>query len=297
MSTSFKDLIEEVLSDMRGTVRNQEQSTHLTADVTNTATSWSVANATRLAPGRVECGDELVFIDSFDKSANTITIAPYGRAFDGSVAVAHTSGTQIVSNPRFPRMKVKNAINNTIRGLAGNLFAVDSTVLTVTPGVQEYELPFDALDVLSVNVEYSSNVWSESTYWRFNPQASTSDFPSGVSINLGEWGVGRVEVTYATDPLPLVNLTDDFAVVTGLPESCRDVISLGAEWRLLSTLDPGDLVNNALASADLDRFNRPQPAEVTTIATQSYRMFMQRMSEERGKLLSRYPSKIIYTRF
>jgi hypothetical protein len=44
--------------------------------------------------------------------------------------------------------------------------------------------------------------------------------------------------------------TDDFSAVTGLPESCRDVIVYGAAYRLLSFIDPGR-INLTSAESDL----------------------------------------------
>ena len=87
--TTFTDVVEDVLSTMRGTVRSQEQSTYITAAVDSGELTWSVANAGRLAPGRAECGDELIYLDQFSTTDSTITIAPYGRGIDGTTAAAH----------------------------------------------------------------------------------------------------------------------------------------------------------------------------------------------------------------
>ena len=40
-------------------------------------------------------------------------------------------------------------------------------------------------------------------------------------------------------PQTMTSGTDEFANVTGLPETCRDVIIYGAAYRLLSFVDPG----------------------------------------------------------
>jgi hypothetical protein len=48
-----------------------------------------------------------------------------------------------------------------------------------------------------------------------------------------------VQVWYITVPNTLDANSDDFADVTGLPQSSQDVVTLGASYKLLSFLDSG----------------------------------------------------------
>lgn len=296
--TTFTDVVEDVLSTMRGTVRSQEQSTYITTAVDDSELVWSVANAGRLAPGRAECGDELIYLDQFSIADSTVTIAPYGRGIDGTTAATHDLNAQVISNPRFPKIRVRNAINDTIRGVAGQLFTVSTTNITTTSDAISYELPADTYNVVGVAYETSDTRWVELGAWRFNSNADTTDFPSGKSLSIGQAAPGlAVEVSCLSYPTPFNADADTLLATVGLPESCRDVIVLGACWRLLSTIDIGEISNSAISAADLD--NAPgygrTGGEGMTAATTIYKMFQMRLAEERKKLLDIYPSRIHYS--
>ncbi len=296
--TTFTDVVEDVLSTMRGTVRSQEQSTYITAAVDSGELTWSVANAGRLAPGRAECGDELIYLDQFSTTDSTITIAPYGRGIDGTTAAAHDLNAQVISNPRFPKIRVRNAVNDTIRGVAGQLSTVSTTNITTTSDAISYELPAATINVVGVTYETSDTRWVELGSWRFNSNADTTDYPSGKSLSIGYTAADlAVKVTCLTYPVPFDADADTLDAVVGLPESCRDVIVLGACWRLLSTIDIGEISNSAISSADLDnaRGSGRTGGEGMTAATTIYKMFQMRLAEERKKQLDVYPSRIHYS--
>ncbi len=72
--------------------------------------------------------------------------------------------------------------------------------------------------------------------------------------------------TFAEVTLPEITIlpdfaanTDDFVDVTGLPDSCQDVIVYGACYRLLSFLDAGR-INLSSAEADLNDTKIPSSA-------------------------------------
>lgn len=296
--TTFTDVVEDVLSTMRGTVRSQEQSTHLTSNVSASGTVWSVSDVSRLAPGRAECGDELIYIDQFSTTDSTITVAPYGRGLDGTTAASHGTNTQLISNPRFPKIRVRNAINDTIRGLGGQLYAVSTEQITTVSGDVAYELPAGTFAVAGVQYESSDGIWTGLNGWRLDLQADTDDFPTGKAITVGYFTAGkRINVTCLSYPDPFEVSDDTLDFTVGLPESCRDVLVLGACWRLLSTIDIGEISNSAISSADLDSAHGSgrTGGEGMTAATTIYKMFQMRLAEERAKLLNLYPSRIHYS--
>lgn len=296
--TTFNDLVEDALAILRGYVLAQDQATHLTASVDADDLTWSVADASRLSPGRAEVDNELVYIDSFDTANNTITIAPYGRGMDGSTAASHDSLAQVINNPRFPRHRLKRAINDTIQQVASvGLFSVDTETITTSSDTWSYELPEEAQHIIDVQYEHLDDKWIQLRDWKFDTSISTATHSTGKALVTGLLpGDKNLEVTFAADPEELDSDSDDFAEVSGLPESCRDVIVFGACWRLLSAVGPGQLDSMAISAADLD--NRGQPAgEEANVSLQMYRSFNQRLQEERMRLLNRYQSPINNTRF
>ena len=78
---NFSDLVDETLIALSGYTQRQDQSTYLTVAMTDTQTTMTVADAAVLSKGLVEVGDELMWVESFDRATNVATIAPYGRGF------------------------------------------------------------------------------------------------------------------------------------------------------------------------------------------------------------------------
>ena len=142
----------------------------------------------------------------------------------------------------------------------------------------------------------SSDEWYPVKRWRPDPMANTGAFTSGNTITVYD-GItpGRtVQITYTKEPSLLVNNSDEFTTVTGLTESCRDVVALGAAYRLLSYLDPGRI---NLASAESDTADSKLPSTAGTSASRYiFALYQQRLNEEAGKLQGKYPTKIRYNR-
>ncbi len=294
--TTFADMVENVSAILRGYVRQQDQSTHLTGAVDADDLVWTVGNASRLSPGRAEVDNEMVYIDTVDTGNNTITIAPYGRGMDGSVAASHSSLAQIRDNPLYPKARIRQAINATLHSVSEILFVTDVEIFTSDSSVDSYELPVEATGVQGVRVEVSENKWISLRQWRFDPLASTGQHSTGRAVVAPHLRDGlQVEVTYRKEPQVLDADSDDFTVTTGLPASCAEVMELGAAWRLLSGVPAASLSGAAISAADRDR-QGGQQTEVTE-SLQMYRMFTQRLTEERNKLLNFYPTPLTDSRF
>jgi hypothetical protein len=103
-----------------------------------------------------------------------------------------------------------------------------------------------------------------------------------------------VQVWYSAIPNNLTNDTDDFADVTGLPQSCQDVVILGACYRLLSYLDTGR-INLTSAEADLADAKLPSTAGASS-SKYVFALYQQRLMEEATKLQDRYPIRVHYTK-
>jgi hypothetical protein len=250
--------------------------------------------------GVIEIDEELLWVDSFDRVANTATVAPFGRGYLGTTAATHTLDTKVTISPTFPRFNIKRAINDTIRALGANIFAVKTTTFTFNSAVSTYAFNnLNIKNILSVTWQDigPSKEWVPLRRWDFDSLASTTAFGAGAqTITLGEAPVsGRtVKVVYATDPNPFTTNSEDYATVTGLPESTRDVVVLGAAYRLLSFLDPAR-ASQVSPQADETDSKRPYGASQTA-TKQLYALYTQRLDEETKSQQQNYPVKVHYSR-
>jgi hypothetical protein len=125
--------------------------------------------------------------------------------------------------------------------------------------------------------------------------ANVSAFNTTKTVNIYDKIVpGRtVQVYYSIIPNNLTNYGDDFATVTGLPESSRDVVTLGAAYRLLSYIDTGR-INLSSAEADLADTKLPSTAGASA-SKYIFALYQQRLQEESVKLQDRFPIRVHYT--
>ena len=100
---TFSDIVNEVQIRLSGYSQRQDQATHLTAALTSSGLSLTVADGSVLSRGLVEIDDELLWVASFDRTTGVATVAPYGRGFRGTTATTHASGSRVTIAPSFPR--------------------------------------------------------------------------------------------------------------------------------------------------------------------------------------------------
>lgn len=304
--TTLTNMIDEVAVNLSGYTFQQDRATYLTHAVTTTTSSSAsplvlqLGSTDSVGKGIIEIDEELLWVDSFDRVANTATVAPFGRGYLGTTASTHPLDSKVTISPTFPRFNIKRAINDTIRALGANIFAVKTTTFTFTSSVSTYAFNnLNIKNILSVTWQDigPSKEWVPLRRWDFDSLASTAAFGAGAqTITLGEAPVsGRtVKVVYATDPEPFTSNSDVYATVTGLPESTRDVVILGAAYRLLSFLDPAR-ASQVSPQADETDSKRPYGASQTA-TKQLYALYTQRLDEETKSQQSNYPVKVHYSR-
>ena len=304
--TTLNNMIDEVAVNLSGYTFQQDRATYLTHPVTTTTSSSAsplvlqLGSTDSVGKGIIEIDEELLWVDSFDRVANTATVAPFGRGYLGTTATTHTADSKVTISPTFPRFNIKRAINDTIRALGANIFAVKSTTFTFTSSVSTYAFNnLNIKNILSVTWQDigPSKEWVPLRRWDFDSLASTAAFGSGAqTITLGEAPVsGRtVKVVYATDPNPFTSNSEEYTTVTGLPESTRDVVILGAAYRLLSFLDPAR-ASQVSPQADETDSKRPYGASQTA-TKQLYALYTQRLDEETKAQQQNYPVKVHYSR-
>ena len=296
---TLNDMISEVRSSLAGYTLRQDRISYLTEGINTTDLAMQIGSSSNLAKGIIEIDDELIWIDNFQKDSNTMNAAPgFGRGYQGTSAAPHATNAQVILTPSFPRTNIQQAINDTINSVYPKLFAVYSTTFTFNASQTTYPLPDAAKSVIYMSWQTtgSSREWLPIDKWRADLMANVATFNTQKTINIYEnIQPGRtVQVWYAANPQTMTSGTDDFSAVTGLPESCRDVIVFGAAYRLLSFIDPGR-INLTSAEADLADSKVPGAAGSTN-SRYIYALYQQRLQDESLKLTGNFPIRIHYTK-
>lgn len=297
---TFSQMTSEVQSNLQGYSLRQDRITWLATagGISATALTIKIGSADNLAKGIVQIDNELIWVNSFDRQTLTLNVAPgFGRGYMGTTPSPHAENAQIILTPTFPITMIQQAINDAINSLYPKLFQVSSTTFTYNAAQIAYALPDDARDVLygSWQTPGPSKEWLPINRWRIDRMANVPAFDSTKTVNIYEKIVpGRtVQIYYSTIPSNLTNDSDDFAAVTGLPESSRDVVTLGAAYRLLSYIDTGR-INLSSAEADLADTKLPSTAGASA-SKYIFALYQQRLQEESTKLQDRFPIRLHYT--
>ena len=302
------DMIDEVSMNLSGYTLQQDRATHITAAVAATASTiaapitLSLASTDSVGKGIVEIDEELFWVDNYDRVGNTATIAPYGRAYLGTTLATHTEGTKVTIAPTFPRFTIKRAINDTINAIGASIFSAKTTTITSNAAVAAFRLPttgttLNISKILSIAYQTlgASKEWTPIRSYRFDGNANSTAFTSGQTVSIYDYiPSGRtIQIVYATDPSPFTTNADVFTTQTGLPESCRDIIILGATYRLLSNLDPA---RASMVSPQADETDSKRPyGSSQSLTRQVYALFTQRLNEEIKNQQDKYPIRVHYS--
>ena len=310
---NLNDMIDEVLINLAGYTYQQDRATYITENVSDSASTIAspiilqLASTDNIGKGAIEIDEELFWLDSFDRVSNTATIPPYGRGYYGTDINTHTAGTKVTITPTFPRYVIKKAINDTIGAFGANIFAVKTTTFVFNAAQTTYA--FNNLNINNIMTIMWQDIgpsqeWFPIRRWSWDSIASDTAFGAGAqSVTIGDYvQPGRtVKVIYATDPIAFPELSttaltnaQDYATITGLPSSTRDVAILGASYRLLTYLDPA---RASQVSPQADETDSKRPFGASQTATkQLYALYTQRLNEETARQQSQYPIRVHYSR-
>ena len=320
MTTKFGEMVTEVSMNLSGYTLTQDRSTYIKSAVAATASSsaspivLSLGSTDNVGKGIVEIDEELFWIDTYDRVGNTATVAPYGRAYLGTTLAEHAVDTKVTISPTFPRFSIKRAINDTITALGSSIFSAATTTITSNAAVAAFRLPttgssLDIRNILSVAYESigASKEWIPIRTWRFDGNANSTSFTSGQTLSIYDVvPSGRtIQIVYAKDPAPFTTTIDAtyttltainnqvFETITGLPSSCKDLVILGAIYRLLTNLDPA---RAAMVSPQADETDNKRPyGSSQSLTRQIYALYTQRLTEEIKNQQNVYPIRIHYS--
>ena len=291
-------MVDDILGDVRSHVRDQENLTHLTASIGAADTSFTVSSTAGLSRGRVQIGDEILWVDSADSQGTTATVSPFGRGMDGTTAASHSSGDMVTISPLFPRHVVKAQINRAIRTVGTQLYGVATTTLTPSATAYIYELPAAVRDVLSVRVSTTldggASVFLRA--WSLDKNAPTTVSSTGKALAILD-GVfaspTQIDVVYSTDPLTLSADGDDFTDSL-LPASAEDVVTLLVESRMLATVEASAIAPRSVESGALASKYPPGPG--LNQSKYLYQLHVARLAEEGRRLLNASSRRMSYQR-
>ena len=303
--TTFNDMVEEVLINLEGFTLRQDRTTYLTAAITSSGLTMALASGDNIGKGIVEIDDELIHIDSVDRSDRSATISPFGRGYRGTTAAAHTLNTKVTFAPSFPRLSVKRAINDTIRAMGTQLLIVDQTTFTYNSAITTYELsdgsgnPLNIENILTMSWQDigPSKEWINVRRYTFDPKAESGTWGANAqTVTIGDYITsGRtVKVNYVKQPSAFTASNQVFTTQTGYPETARDVVILGTAYRLLTYLDPA---RASQISPQADEIDAKRPfGSANTAVRQIFSLYQQRLREEIQAFQGQYPTRVHYSR-
>ena len=309
--TTLNEMIDEVLVNLSGYTYQQDRSTYLTAAVTtltspsSSPTILSLGSTDSVGKGIIEVDEELMWVTSFDRIANTATIAPYGRGYLGTTAATHIVDTKVTISPIFPRYVVKRAINDTIRAMGTQLLIIGQTTFTYNPSVTTYELtdssgnPLNIENILTMSWQDigPSQEWIPVRRWTWDPKADITTWGSdSQTVTIGDYiTAGRtVKVNYVKQPNAMSSTSDVFTTTTGYSETARDVVILGAAYRLLTYLDPARASQISPQADEIDA--KRAFGSANSAARQIFALYQQRLKEEIQAFQGQYPTRVHYSR-
>ena len=306
--TLFADLINEVQLNIQGFTYRQDRATYLAAPCSSSDLVLSVGSTENIGKGIIEIDDEMMWVDSYDRQANTITIAPFGRGYNSTTPVAHAQYAKTVITPTYPRIAVMRAINDTISSVYPKVFAEGATNFNFLASRTTYQIPSEATQILHMAWQSvgPTKEWLPVRQWRWDPLADiatwgisapdgvVSGFSKTVSLYDNILPGRTVHCVYSKQASPMVNESDDFVATTGLPASMKDVIVYGATWRLSSFVDPARI---SITSAAADEYDTKRPYGTgQNVTKQLMTIFQQRLEEESLKQKLQYPARVHYSR-
>jgi hypothetical protein len=295
---SFSDLIDETQIMLSGYSQRQDQATFLTANMDDSQLTIQVADAGSLSRGLIEIGDELMWVDSFDRTNSTATLSPYGRGFRSTRKSPHNAGDRVTVSPSFPRDIIRKQLNNAVTGVFPDIFGVFYTTFQFISSKNTYELPSEADEVLAVSWQTvgPTQEWLPVRQYSMNKNAFVGSFNTGKTITVFDGIVpGRtVHVVYSRQPQELLLPSDDFESVTKLPPYAKEAVILGAAYRLVSFMDSSRLPGE---SAEIDQIDQQTPVgSGGTVTRALFQLYQQRLSVASQRQQEDFPIRVRYGR-
>ena len=225
--------------------------------------------------------------------------ATVSAAEDGSTDQDAPIGSLVRVSPRFTDDEIVKALGadlNDLSSPANGLFGIGTVDLTYNAILNGYDLGPTAVDLISIyEVKYLTpgpqmdNPRIHTTGWRLNRNAISSQFPSGISLQLFEpaYPGYNVRVVYRSNFTMPTTLYANVSA-TGLLPSAYDIPPLGASIRLMA----GREIKRDFTESQGDTRRAGEvPAGAVAASSRNLQILrQQRITSEAAKLEAIYPN-------
>ena len=225
--------------------------------------------------------------------------ATVSAAEDGSTDQDAAVGSLVRVSPRFTDDEIVKALGadlNDLSSPANGLFGIGTVDLTYNAILNGYDLGPTASDLISIyEVKYLTpgpqmdNPRIHTTGWRLNRNAISSQFPSGISLQLFEpaYPGYNVRVVYRSNFTMPTTLYANVSA-TGLLPSAYDIPPLGASIRLMA----GREIKRDFTESQGDTRRAGEvPAGAVAASSRNLQILrQQRITSEAAKLEAIYPN-------
>lgn len=284
--TLIRDVVDAALSEVYGEAQTVDTTTFLTEDLAADGLVVPVADATGFSRGMVQVDDELMLVSDVDREADTLTMAyPTARGVRATAITAHPVGALVTMAPSIPRYRAVRAVEEAITSSPG-LYQVKQAAFPMQASRMGYPLPNEAEDILQVTWLPSGPTRDWLPMRRWTHDKFNHDIVVGDVVEPGR----EIRVEYTAQPVAPAQ-DQDFSF-SGLPDTCIDVIRFGAAWRMLSFIEPYNLLARSAEAEAMERAKTPQSR--LRIAQYLYGIYQQRLSEEVQTLNSKHPARVHY---
>jgi len=260
--------------------------------ISDTDTTFTVADASKLSTGLIQIEDEVLFVRSIDRASNTVILEPWGRGLAGSTATSHGIDARIINAPAAPRARVRDMILQVLHEIFPMVYAVDTAIISTNAAQVNYGLPNDVYSVLAVeyNPPGPTQSWHPLRRWRQNRT------PTGVELEIispTTPGNNRVRVHYIKNAPNSLDMSDDLEAM-GYPPSIRELVTLGVAVRLAAFAESVRVQVTGPESAA--RAEVVPAGSASGLSRYLYQFFRQRLDDEARNTQQRYPIVTHFTR-
>lgn len=290
MSTGTQIINRSLRQLLSGVVESRNK---LSVGVNATTTSVTMLyDLGALRDGAVfEIDSELFYVWASQSGSKTLTVE---RGWNGTTPASHAANAVVTVNPRFPRAQMLEALNDELKELSSpmhGLFQVKSFDIDYNGSDTLLNLPqvSDIIDLLSVHIRHISTDYPVVRKTKLVRDLPTDDFSSGYALKF-EQGVraGRLRVVYKAPFSALSLESHDLQNMAGLPESCEDIVTMGAQIRVMA---PREIKRNFTESqGDTRRADEVTAGAVASSVNNLIRMRRDRITAEAARLARLYPT-------
>lgn len=275
---------------LSGTVEKRNKlAANLTAAATSVVFSYDVDGVR--AGSVFEIDSELFYVWEVNTGTKTATVE---RGFNGTTAATHTAGAIITVQPRFPRQQLLEALNDELADLSSpmhGLFQVKSFDVDYNGSDDIINLSqiSDIIDLIGVHVRVKGDEYEWVRRVRLIRDLPTDDFSSGLGLRfLNGVRQGRLRIVYKAPFTALTAESQNLLNVSGLPNSCEDIVNMGMQIRLIA---PREVKRNFTESqGDTRRAEEVAAGAVGGSIANLIRMRRDRITAEAHRLSRQYPT-------